>query len=326
MMAMDDSMPHSERSKNVISIIEIMKKHFDLIASLVISFVVSIALNAAWNYHSAPQGSVVLGDRIGNFRPVDIVNSGSAPIDGLILSIPVETEIAEIIASRSVQISPAPDSSISSGFRLLTVGALPPHRRTRILVPIPNQGPTENQVAIVNAEDLMLGGTESDAITDPLNQIVARVLVNSVFYGIILGFFGWFATRLLDRQETINADFEQTVARANSQAGELRQEVTELDARNSRLRLLLHARLTDHAKELDFWRNTIRRLLYAQGLSKREGETVLDNVTTELSTFSTRFTPYDISAAITVGGLLTDRHAKRPSKRRISERNTQGAD
>jgi hypothetical protein len=48
------------------------------------------------------------------------------------------------------------------------------------------------------------------------------------------------------------------------------------------------ARLSDYAKELSFWRDTIRKILVEQGQTLKDTDTIINNVTKSLKTYSTK--------------------------------------
>jgi hypothetical protein len=55
-----------------------------------------------------------------------------------------------------------------------------------------------------------------------------------------------------------------------------------------RLKVLLLARIADYAKELDFWRNTMAKLVLATGGERRDAQAIERQVTDSLRTFGTR--------------------------------------
>lgn len=75
---------------------------------------------------------------------------------------------------------------------------------------------------------------------------------------------------------------------------ELKKQVLEVrqsaEINNKRLRWIqayYNVRFSDYAKELDFWKDTIRRMMYSFGTTKQDGERLLDMVTTSLKTYTT---------------------------------------
>ncbi|MCJ8008131.1 hypothetical protein ACFFF5_10875 [Lederbergia wuyishanensis] len=82
--------------------------------------------------------------------------------------------------------------------------------------------------------------------------------------------------RLQKSQEKTNKDLEK-----------LDLEFKEINSRHAKLRLLYNAKLNDYSKELNFWRNTIRRILYQLPDGKSKAEEVIKSVSSALKTQQT---------------------------------------
>lgn len=69
---------------------------------------------------------------------------------------------------------------------------------------------------------------------------------------------------------------------------EMKVKIRAIEDRVTKQRLYLLARLSDYSRELTFWRDTIRKMLYQAGAEKKTVENILDQVTTTLRTYGTR--------------------------------------
>ena len=86
----------------------------------------------------------------------------------------------------------------------------------------------------------------------------------------------------------IAAERDKAQKETAAELDKLRAEVSTLGNNGIRLRILLLARLTDHAKELDFWRNTMAKLVLTAGGTKQDVEAINKQITDNLKTFTTR--------------------------------------
>jgi len=69
--------------------------------------------------------------------------------------------------------------------------------------------------------------------------------------------------------------------------------------------LLQHARVGDLTKELDFWRDSIRKLIVEVGKKLDDGDTLVELVTRNLKTYSTA-RKADFEQVRVLAGLLRD--------------------
>ena len=78
-----------------------------------------------------------------------------------------------------------------------------------------------------------------------------------------------------------------------------------------RIKILLLARLSDYSKELTFWRDTIRKILYSMSKTgKKAAEEVIKEVTATLKTHSTLSESEDDFETIKMASLLLEKKSK----------------
>lgn len=70
-------------------------------------------------------------------------------------------------------------------------------------------------------------------------------------------------------------------------AEDLRERLQIVKNQAAKTNVLLHARISDYARELDFWRNTIKSLVVKGGGDMRSSEKIIETITEKLGTYQT---------------------------------------
>lgn len=86
------------------------------------------------------------------------------------------------------------------------------------------------------------------------------------------------------RIERTRSRFRRSLERIRSKAEGIQRDAAQ---RLTRIRVLLMARLDDYSRELEFWRNTIRKLVLASGEDRKSAEQLLKQVSKSLGTHHT---------------------------------------
>ena len=68
----------------------------------------------------------------------------------------------------------------------------------------------------------------------------------------------------------------------------LKFQMEELENRGARLKLLLLSRLHDYSKELTFWRDTVRKIIFQSTKQKTDVELIIETVTENLKTYGAK--------------------------------------
>ncbi|MFO8014046.1 MAG: hypothetical protein R6X20_12165 [Phycisphaerae bacterium] len=95
--------------------------------------------------------------------------------------------------------------------------------------------------------------------------------------------------RELQRQSTQQkdkiADLEKDIEAAETRR---QQGIREMRRVGGKIKLQLLSQITDYERELNFWRDTLRKFLYQCGRSDADAERLLQSVTSNLETYKTR--------------------------------------
>ena len=302
-----------------------MKKAFVAVVTSVITFLFIAALNFfPERWVEQERGSVLVGPSVSvagsYYLPIDIANYEEAQLDGMVISMPSEIETSKIASSTPLQAELITNSLSGGDSKKLRFSGIEGQRVTRILVPLPKGQGQANLVRVVNNGTLKLKVNTSGETPDPLWMALRSALMRSIFVsgGNLIGFLLiglWIHQRLGEETRDLRRKLSQNKALLEKRGQELQEfeehlsrsgkELQEVKNIGRRTRILLLARLTDYRKELSFWRDTIRKLLYGKDA---DAQALLASVTENLKTYGTRARDDEMFDAETVkifAGLLT---------------------
>lgn len=181
---------------------------------------------------------------------------------------------------------------------VIEISAIPEKLVTRLLVPIADVQ-MAHSIAPLNAQELHLTKQSDDKVKNSLEDAVLNGIVTALVYAILFGLATYFVERRaiklqrsldsvderLQSSDKKNEDLARTYDEGKK---EMKVKIRAIEDRVTKQRLYLLARLSDYSRELTFWRDTIRKMLYQAGAEKKTVENILDQVTTTLRTHGTR--------------------------------------
>ena len=282
-----------------------MSKPLSTVASVGITFLVTLLLNTAMNYYSSDKGtvgisrSIPIGGKL--VTVVTIENYTKEFLDGVALEVPVAVSLASLFSDAPVKLSEESQTHAGST-RLVRVDQINPRLVTRIFVPVP-AGVEGSQIRIANAEASGVSLRRDDELQSPLRKALLDALVVAAIYALL-------ALAAVYYMKRENKALEKRVDALSTQAEGWRSEIKGIETRVTKQRLLLQARLFDYAKELEYWRTTIRTLLLKAGAEKSSVDTLISDVTKSLGTHGTREPAEGFEAIRVAAGWLAEAERK----------------
>lgn len=288
--------------------------------SCVITLIITFGFNALANRYSEDKGRVVIGNPItvsgALFSEMQIENWSSKPLDGLILVVPSSISLSSITASFPISIEEVKGFSGSQATKRITFSGVPPHRITRIMIPLSSTRDIED-FNLPNVETIDLEKLWNDYSEDPVKRERGRIVIESISYALFVGLCGfllsgWLYSIINKEHKKIETMFEEhqkmneedkkkleefriqvnelnsKVEKEEADKTKVRKEVKELRAIFIRQRLYLLARLSDYTKELEFWRDTIRNILLTGGQGEGQTDSIIKSISATLHTYSTQ--------------------------------------
>jgi|GEM_PF-2497908 len=279
-----------------------MKKLTQAASITAITFLVTLVVNFVVEVLSADNGTILIGQQMmlsGQlYTSVDIVNFSKKPIDGLLIRAPRSVERSDFNPSGPIQIDSLTNLVGTAQSTLFVISAIPPRSTTRVLVSL-STNQTAAPLQIVNSAEKNLSVESVEETRGPRWDLLKRASVNAGVYSVFFLLFTlWMkqqASKFKEQSEKFSAELKEVMGRLEANKRELDAKVQsaeknlgEVRASAAKLRILLFARMSDLSKELEFWRDTIRRLVYASVKGPKKVDKIFEQVTTTLETHATR--------------------------------------
>lgn len=269
--------------------------------STVITFFVTLTLNAGLSYFSSEKGTIsisrpiILNQKLGVIVAVE--NYTDHFIDDIVGEVPNRVSISDIVADYPIRLSDSP-SLPNQATRMVKIGQIAPRTAVRIIIPIPNTADAST-VKIVNANDSGLTVQNDSNLASPIKKALATALMIAVIYTIANLILGYYTDRRI-------ASLEKATDLVRAETSELKRDLGKAKTLTAKQKILLLSRISDYSKELNFWRDTIRALLITRGAEKKSAEQIISGVTESLKTYGTRPSPFRFDEITVVAALLRD--------------------
>lgn len=254
-------------------------------------FTLNLLLNFITGYFSADKGVITIGPivHIGKdmFALVSLSNLDRDPTSGLMLSIPAKTQVTSIRASAPVETQSVSDSVGNEVRKHIKVSAIEPGRVTALMMPIERKEDL-SLITALNERQIQYSLESSDSVHSWLRETLYKSLITASIMALLYAAFLWYITLRQQELEKKAADLTKRLEKVSSESKERHDkatlEIAELRSTTLRIKLFYMNRISSLSKELDFWRDTIRKILY-----KTDGkavETLLSDIRAHLKTYS----------------------------------------
>jgi hypothetical protein len=190
-------------------------------------------------------------------------------------------ELQEIVSSNPLKTEQFESSNQCSNSKLLKLSKIKPSEITSIFLPMED---VSHQIDII--EDNKIKSSNYNELTSPLKSAVNEAMISSVIYGVLLGIVSFFLVGKINKDSKKQLAEVKNLRKKNEENSENIKEVKKVSAKIQAMNLL---KIRDYRKELDFWRNLIKKLLYdTTNKSFKRAKDLIENITSELKTYSTR--------------------------------------
>jgi len=257
--------------------------------NIVLVFFVTLAMNWIVETLTVDSGYIRTGEimSIGydRFMPIEIENYKSSPINGIKVLMPLGLKAKEIASSKPIQIEQVNTTVSSNQFNLFEISEVNGQAITRILVPLKFEDSRCCQ--FLNTEELKLEVKNDDDVVNPVRSAFFEGAQTAVIYSVLMFFL---AVWLKSKIEALKHEMESLSKKNESsteQIDKLREDLTEIRKIYKRQRVFLLRRVSDYGKEVEFWRNTMRKILIAKGVDKNSTKNMLREISKALGTMST---------------------------------------
>jgi cell division protein FtsB len=230
---------------------------------------------------------------------VSLNNYSDKIINDVIFTIPNTTELNKISATDPIQIQLIENTNEFIGKKQISISGFKPRGITQIFIPIVIDA---NSIQVINLPDKNISLAQSINTQSQFEKISASSLRSAAVYFIVyLVFAFWFFTQKSDtdikikelkeyankQSETLRGENEIKIKELNKLNETLRREMENLSLQTHQTKILLLARLNDYAKELSFWRDTIRKILYDSNTKEKTADVIIQKISESLKTYHT---------------------------------------
>jgi hypothetical protein len=266
-----------------------MNKAWDTVVTAVVAFIVAAIISFLVGYFGLPRGFVVIGEPIKLqsklLVPVDIGNYQDEALNGLLFVVPASTNAGEIATSPGARIEQTKVAPAADGTIRLEISSIEPHRVTRLFIPIDDRV-SASLVQIINPDERNVEAHAGDKPLSPYRTLIQDAFVSGLIYALIIGVTTFYT---LGKRQQLRHELTE----GRQEIRHLQTNMEQLKAWNTdehkklhnfigKSAVLLQARLYDYAKELGFWRDSIRAILRSGSVDPDE---VLRVVTKSLKTY-----------------------------------------
>jgi hypothetical protein len=272
----------------------------DSILSALGAFVISALTTVITVYFSDQNGGVVTPPPQNisgtEYNVIDVINFSDKKIDGLLISIPKALPIDKIISSNPIKYKKIDNIASSTDRTLLEISLIPSKTLTRIMFPSTSNS---DNLKLINTEELGLSSDYFESNKFLSTKRLPLLFIPSIMVAIMFGLFKFY----FDKQTT---NLKERLVELDKSIHSLNERIQEASNQSQKAKLLLLARIRDYAKELDFWRDTIRKIITNRN-TKQDADILFSTVTQKLSTWGTRPESKDFEAISVMADLIKDK-------------------
>ena len=271
-----------------------MRKIIDNALIVIVTFILTLLLNTGIDYFFTHKGKVSSSPPINKsseiYFPLTITNYSSDTMNGLRVSIPAEILIEKILPSYPIDIVEKNSANKLLESKKIVISGIEPRSVLSLLIPLSSVS-DHNKIEALNLTELRMSYENFSKVENPLKSSFFKGFQTAAIYAIFYALFLYYVT---GKSEKLNKKIENL----NNECVSCKQDAKDItqDAKDrsdealkslKRIQVVLLARISDYTKELSFWRDTIRKLLYENNTTENQGDVLIKTVSENLKTYST---------------------------------------
>ncbi|MDM5197592.1 hypothetical protein QUF79_06125 [Fictibacillus enclensis] len=243
-----------------------------------------------------------------------VISTFEKGINNLTVSVPANVKKSQIKSSEPLNIKNIENNIGTENGSVFEVNKIPANKNTQLVL-ITNKSIDDEKIEIYSDKS-KLNLQHSSEIQNPISSQIKSILINTVVYGLLIGLLTYWSDkrrdekiknarertedvqRLLDLQSkeienlNLNSDrikehSEKIEKKQEKAFDEIEQKLANAEANSIKKQILLQAKLNDYRKELNFWRNTIRKILYKLPDGENKATDLFNLITKSLKTYQT---------------------------------------
>ncbi|AZT83281.1 hypothetical protein EHN06_06805 [Marinobacter sp. NP-4(2019)] len=266
-----------------------MISYVSQVLNIILVFILTLVMNWTFEMLTADSGYVRKGAMVSigydRFIPIEIENYKSSSINGIKILMPLGLEEKEIVSSKPVKIEKVDSTASPDEFNVFNISEVTGEAVTRILVPLKFEDSSCCQ--FLNAKDLKLEIKNDEDVVDPVKSAFLKGAQTAAIYSIFIFLLAiWMRSKIEGLQKNLE-DLSGQLENSSDKIDRLTESLTEIRKIYKRQRVFLLRRVSDYGKEVEFWRDTLRRILVEQGCDRNSTKKMLREISKALGTLST---------------------------------------
>lgn len=269
-----------------------MKKTIkDTIASVITTSIIYFLISLFTTVFLADKGRVRISGLYKNDglwkQNIELVNYSNQYQNDIYLKIPVTATIENQNNISTLLIEK--DNVISEEFNLYKINQIQPESSTIIVLQLKNK---DDRVLFTNLKEKKFSLETQGRIENPKFLLVKQLLPNAVLYILIYSvsqfitsyYAGKRQEELTEKINEKNKKFEKIEKTLDKTQSELK----DVELKFHKAVFFFKKQLSDYSKENEFWRNTIRQMLYTGDKKEKKAEQLFETVTNQLQTYTVK--------------------------------------
>ncbi|MCG3418951.1 hypothetical protein [Oceanobacillus jordanicus] len=296
------------------------------IITALMTTLVTLAVGGLFSEIFADNSKVIIGEstKVSDkdyYTPVTI-NTFNNEINGLEIGLPNSVGGNQIKTSEPVNITKTVFDLSNNDSSIYKLDNIP--QDTNLQIALFSDSVIENEDISIHKNGNRIEVETLSEIQSPQMEMFSYIIASSILYGIyILVLTMWrekkrkemfarieeAAKRDMESIQEQKSYLERNMEYTNNQLKDTKEDLEKIDNFHKKQRLLTNAQLNDYSKELSFWRDTIRKVIYSSNSNSKEinANELINIVSKNLETYQTMENKtHDFEAIKALARILTE--------------------
>ncbi|NFL34457.1 hypothetical protein FDB64_05100 [Clostridium botulinum] len=297
------------------------------IITLIMTFIFNILLsNFTFDKGSVRLGDLIEVEKGKYMISIDIKNFSDNNIDKIRIKIPEDIDISSIKTNQPLNFSKISNNIGNQAASTYEIARVPEKQQVTFNIILNNK--IDVKSIVVEKNNNKISVEYPNDINNSLKQQIKRMSVETIIYALIVGIMIYvllynneknfeknsrsledkikdikyyneqdknYYDEAMKKSQEISEKYknyceekEKESQKLMNQMENIKKEITNIKVISKKRELLLLARIKDYKKELDFWRDTIRKVFYNSQNKKIDSEIIFDEITNNLKTYQTK--------------------------------------
>jgi len=259
-----------------------------VLKSIFIAFIVTIytmIIQFVVGYIDLDDGEIIYGPVINNNNQkhliVNVANYNSGQLNNLLFRVPTSVIKEDILSSCPLEIIIKSDGIGTIEHKRIALSGFPPKENNTILIPLLNNEEI-SCIKFLNADEKDVEVRKYDDLQNPIKNILKESIIIASIISLVAFFF---ILKIISddiKSENRRKEVINTLDNLKKESDDI---LVNAKKTHSKLRIILLSKISAYSKELAFWRDTIRKVIYQSIKDKNKAEELIEVVTETLKTY-----------------------------------------